>query len=310
MSQRIRIFSHRDLDGAGSVIQLKKIYPQAYYSLHGYDTVGESIMKFISQDSDSLIFITDLRIKEELAEILNKRGNVILLDHHPGTDKLAEKYDWVRYSDEYCGTVLVYNYLRKDNEGIKDYLKFVEAVNGWDLWTWKQMDTDISLSLNRLLYLLDFDEFITRFTDNPSLEFSSMEEWLLNKEDKKIRNYVESCVKNANSFRFIMYPKDNTFGIVATHYAVVIYAENYTNEIAEHYKNVETPFDFVMIINMKSKGVSLRSIKDTVNVKEIAEEFGGGGHARAAGFVINSAYLQKINEIIITGREPIKDGTV
>ena len=41
--------------------------------------------------------------------------------------------------------------------------------------------------------------------------------------------------------------------------------------------------DYIAIVNMSTRSVSYRTIKDDVDMGMIAKKYGGGGHAKAAG---------------------------
>ncbi len=277
-----RGFVHRDLDGVGCYILIKSIYPNAEITFHGYEEINESILNFCNQDSNSEIIIADLSIKENTLLELNERGHVLLFDHHPDTEKLFNKYkfDWCIYKENMCGSKILFNHLYK-NEDVDfyylDMMNLISAINSWDLWLWKKENQIESLQLNRLLYLLGFNNFINRFLNDPSLDFTESEMRLLKLEQQKIDNYIKCCAVNAS-----------IIDITNEYTAVVIFAENYINEIAEYYKDTINDYDLVAVINMKSKSVSLRSLKENVDVEKIAKIYKGGGHLNASGFKIQN----------------------
>ncbi len=56
--------------------------------------------------------------------------------------------------------------------------------------------------------------------------------------------------------------------------------------------------DFILVLTQEDKNKikgSLRTTKDNVNVAKLAQALGGGGHAKAAGFVINGQLVKNIN---------------
>ena len=62
---------------------------------------------------------------------------------------------------------------------------------------------------------------------------------------------------------------------------------------------------------------SLRAFHDTVDVSEISKKFGGGGHKKAAGFVLpiethpDSIFdIEKVARVIKKKRSPVKKSTV
>lgn len=105
----VKLFSHTDLDGIGCGIlaQLAFGKDNVEISYCDYDNIDSTVKEYLETEQDDTIpiYITDIRVNEETAELLNKRGNVKLLDHHP-TALGLNKYDW-------CDVVI------EDSKGIK-----------------------------------------------------------------------------------------------------------------------------------------------------------------------------------------------
>ncbi|MBD3359765.1 MAG: hypothetical protein GF365_03625 [Candidatus Buchananbacteria bacterium] len=56
--------------------------------------------------------------------------------------------------------------------------------------------------------------------------------------------------------------------------------------------------NFILVLTQESENQikgSLRTTKDTINVAKLAQALGGGGHAKAAGFVINGQLIKATN---------------
>ena len=94
----IKLFTHTDLDGVGCAILAKLAFGEEVdISYCNYDDINENVMNYLNHNDDSLsyIYITDIRVNEEVAELLDKRGGVVLLDHHPTALEL-NKYPWCK----------------------------------------------------------------------------------------------------------------------------------------------------------------------------------------------------------------------
>ena len=65
-----------------------------------------------------------------------------------------------------------------------------------------------------------------------------------------------------------------------------VFAEGYASELG-NYIISEDISDYVILINAQGKKVSLRSRKD-IDIRQIAENNGGGGHKNAAGCPIKN----------------------
>ena len=66
--------------------------------------------------------------------------------------------------------------------------------------------------------------------------------------------------------------------------------------------------DFVFIINYSRNSVSLRTVREDINLNEIGKYFhhDGGGHKKAAGFILDAESIPKIKEYAEMYLENIK----
>ena len=76
----------------------------------------------------------------------------------------------------------------------------------------------------------------------------------------------------------------------------LIFNERYKSELGNTLSIKNPELDFIIMINL-SGGISFRTNKD-IDLSEIAESLGGGGHKKACGAPIPNEYKEKlINEI-------------
>jgi len=149
----IKLITHNDLDGIGCEVVFKLLYGDEVDVL----SVGNNeVDNIVGQSLEELrfgiyeqLFITDLSVNEELAEIINKEGlKVQLLDHHPSATHL-NKYSFANVMTHLSdglkdsGTHLSFIYLLDKllnkglyNESLED---FVELVRQYDTWEWKEI---------------------------------------------------------------------------------------------------------------------------------------------------------------------------
>ena len=90
------------------------------------------------------------------------------------------------------------------------------------------------------------------------------------------------------------------------HMAGIVYAESYHSELGSELGKEYPHLDYLAILNMGGKRISLRTIHDHIDVSEIAGYFGGGGHQKASGcslteeaykqFVLDTFHLEPIQE--------------
>lgn len=238
------------------------------------------------------VFITDISITEELAEKINISSlfeHITLLDHHP-TALGLNKFYWCKVAVsnslemKTSGTELFYLYLffnyRFDNDidSNKSLEKFVSIVRDYDTWRWSILGEDgvICKQVNDLMYLYGRDKFITwcisEIHDDVFPRLYSADELLLNTKQKEIDEYVEE--KNEQLFTSPMCGRVCGF----------VFAEKYVSELGNRLCKMHPEIDYVAMIDMGSKTVSYRTVKDDIDLgKDVAQLFGGGGHPKAAG---------------------------
>ncbi|GMO63920.1 MAG: hypothetical protein Ta2D_10780 [Rickettsiales bacterium] len=281
------LFTHTDLDGAGCAILFKTFLQVDYvYCIgHGLDNkIDKEIEKTMSKynPSEVDVYIADISPNTtQMMEWLIKNCNsVVVLDHHKSQDFLL-KYKQFNYSLEKCGTSLVRDYLQKkglwEHKYLKDFDYFVDVINDIDLWL---LQDPFSKDLNKLFSFMGMSKFIEALTDRPQMmyRYNDIIDILNNTE----KNYIEKALEKK-------YP--------CACGGEYVFAENYGNEIGNNI--AENNDDKIgIVINMKNKSVSLRSIGD-IDISKIAIANGGGGHKNASGFAFET--LDELDKFIKTG---------
>ena len=70
-----------------------------------------------------------------------------------------------------------------------------------------------------------------------------------------------------------------------------VFAEKYQSQIGEECRRRKLDCLYVAVVSMKDGSVSLRSVKPGFDVSAVAKNYGGGGHAAAAGYRLDAAML-------------------
>ena len=84
---------------------------------------------------------------------------------------------------------------------------------------------------------------------------------------------------------------------IGDYLAGIVYAESYHSELGNELGKEYPHLDYIAMLNMGGKRISLRTIHDHVDVSEVAGHYGGGGHAKAAGCSLtNEAYKQFVTD--------------
>lgn len=302
----IKLFTHTDLDGVGCAIlaQLAFGKDNVDISYCNYDDIDQSVLDYVLRnlnDVSTSIFITDISVNEKMADLLNKRGNVRLFDHH-ATALWLNKYMWCTVSvDEpdktkTSGTMLFYQWLmlndncNKKLKMNKSLYNFVDLIRNYDTWRWKELGEDgvICKQVNDLLYLYGRDSFInwciSEIQDEVFPRLYKEDKFILQVRQSEIDKYIEE--KNKTMIINSMCGKVCGF----------VFADKFVSELGNRLCEMNPGIDFVAIINIDNRTVSYRTIKENINLGEdVAALFGGGGHSKAAG----SQFTDKIKLNVI-----------
>lgn len=283
-----KLLSHNDLDGVGCGILAKLAFgADVKVRYNSISSLNKEIEFFLENDSpDTFLFITDLSPDEENEKRLNKHyqdyKNIQLIDHHKTALQL-NNYEWgsvlveneegkLESATSLFYQFLVANELLQPTEAISE---FVELVRQYDTWEWEKNENRQAHNLNSLFFLVSVDEFeetmLERLSSSESFDFDEFEKKLLNMEEDKIERYIR------RKKREIVQTK------IGGYYVGVVYAESYISELGNELSKEHPHLDYIAILNMGSKKISLRTTHDHVDVSEIAATYGGGGHQKAAG---------------------------
>ena len=314
----IKLFTHTDLDGIGCAVLAYLAFGCGNVDVEfcNYDDVDEKVETLLSNsDLRNLydkIFITDISISEGLAKTIDvwiNPFNVRLFDHH-ATALCLNEYKWctVMVGHHYSGiktsgTELLSMHLFENEQFnyydahiIENIYRFVDIVRDYDTWRWKELGNDgiVCKQVNDLFHILGRDEFIKWAINQihglnyvtPLQEFpyfGEKELTLLEQKQREIDRYVEE--KNEQLFTSPMCGKVCGF----------VFAERFISELGNRLCEIHPEIDFVAIINMSSKTVSYRTVKDNIDLgRDVASLFGGGGHPKAAGSTFDNSVSMKI----------------
>lgn len=285
----IKLFTHRDLDGIGCAVLAQLTFGKNVDITYcNYDEVDSLVREYISNmdKEHDTCFITDISIKDDLASMINLeyKNNFRLFDHHKTALDL-NKYDWCvvetmnnKKGLQTCGTELFYEYLIEHKYLKEDVKDFVKLVTNYDTWRWTEVGNMglISKKMNDLLYLYGRDEFVKwcldKFKSRKSfLRFDKEDELLLQFNQKEIDKYIDSKEKEM----IISCDGEYKYGVV--------FAEKYFSELGNELCTRNPNLDYVAMVNVGTYSISYRTIKENVDVGQVAKRYGGGGHQKAAG---------------------------
>ncbi len=303
----VKLFSHTDLDGIGCGILAKLAFgDDVDISYCDYDNIDSSVREFIDSETEfDMCIITDIRVNEDTAKIIDERfDNFYLLDHHP-TALGLNKYDWCRVSIDdsdgikTSGTMLFYHWLalrgcfNEELEYSKSLERFADLVRNYDTWRWSELGEDgvICKQVNDLLYLYGRDDFIhwciSEIHDEVFPRLYAKDEVVLKIKQDEIDRYIEE--KNETMFTSLMCGRVCGF----------VFADRFVSELGNRLCKMHPEIDFVAMIDIDGCTVSYRTVKEDIDLgKDIASLFGGGGHPKAAGSEFSQSIKLKVIEEI------------
>ena len=293
---KVLLFTHKsDIDGMGNAVLAKLAFTDVEYVLCETINLQKEIKKYYDEGkiyAYDMIFVTDLWLEEPtLSKVANDarlKNKFFVFDHHKSAiEGHYDKYDFttIRIADErgLCsGTSLFYEwlvnnkFLNPETQKIRD---FSELTRKYDTWEWKtKYNVEMPHELTLLFDAVGCSNYIKLMFDKLSIDdgerftFSEIEKML-------IRNKIEQAEeKLANYAKQVYY--EEILGFKA---GIVFIDYEYRNDLTEYFRNHHYDMDFAMLIALDYGVISYRSIKDNVNVRLIAEAFGGKGHDKAAG---------------------------
>ena len=271
--------THNDLDGIGCAILMEKVFPDVKTFTIDYRELPEVLPRVLEKAKMSPVYITDIALTEELAKLCDDHGKVQHVDHHISSKKVSDKYPWSLFDVNNCATYLLWKMLSQ-YANLEDYKEFVELVDNYDTWGHGTQPTEKAKDLNRLLKMLGPDVFAQRFKHKSSVKFNDVEEAIINVDKHMEERYLQEAITYTQAMR----DKDgNIFLLVA--------AEQYTSSLGNYLLHQFEEAEYVVILDMLHDKASLRS-KGKVNVADLAKACGGGGHAKAAGFLMNDTAVK------------------
>ncbi|WP_027409351.1 DHH family phosphoesterase [Anoxybacteroides tepidamans] len=290
----IKLFTDSDLDGVGCALLAALAFgDQVHISYCSYRNLNERVQRFVEdhQDRESQLFITDLSVNAEVEQQLAERfaagGHVQLIDHH-ATALHFNRYPWGQVEPvnqqgmKTCATSLFYEFLvhqqyLERNETLDE---FVELVRQYDTWDWDENNNIRAKRLNDLFSMLGIDEFVKQMTERLQMQqpfsFTDMEEFVFQIEEKKVQRYIR------------MKQKHMVQTWIDEYCVGIVFAEQHISELGNMLSKRCPHLDLIAMINLGTKHIGFRTIHDAVDVAEFAKRFGGGGHPKASGCLMNA----------------------
>ncbi|MEO2154309.1 MAG: DHH family phosphoesterase [Nanoarchaeota archaeon] len=288
---KINVLVHNDLDGTGCLYLLSKVFGEE--NINFIKTSYKSFVKNFNRLANDLkennrekLIVCDLGLNKNQIDKLNLenvKGKLLWLDHHQWDKEIIDKikrYGEIVINTETCATGVVYNYF-KDKFNFSEFDKeLVELICDFDLWKLKK-----SITWKLSLALMNYDlEKYRKEKLNKGIVFDDELESIYEKNEQKIKELIEKYEKKGIKFN-----KDNE--------KILLAFDDRDNLlfITHLFEKLKEKYDTFIMVDQNGK----MSFRGKENVLKYAKAFGGGGHLKAAGAMINyHPFLKKINKLL------------
>lgn len=283
----ICVYHSADLDGICSGAIMRRRFPNALMVPYDY---GQAFPHDLIEDGDE-VFMADVSLPmDQMAQIALKAGNFTWIDHHVSAynDYLLEYHGMlpldlidVVYVQGKAACELCWEYFSPAKSSLEEFIPanipaVVRLLADYDVW--RNQDPD-HWNLVVLPFQYWFRSQVSSLSDfDPDcFSWESVNQEIL--AGKAIMDYVKKSDEKwalANSFR----------ATVLGHEAVCL---NSTRFSSQAFESVNKDCDLMVCFAFTGNKwkFSFYTEKDDVDCSQIAKHFGGGGHRKAAGCVVD-----------------------
>ena len=219
--------------------------------------------------------------KSTTKKMIKKAKNLLIIDHHKSAMVELHDISNTHFDMTKSGAILAWEYFHPG----KEPPKFIKYIQDRDLWAWElEYSKEFSAAFDMVPF--EFEEF-EKFEDSSVFDDAC-------KRGSYILAYSKTVVKKVSE----QAQKRKMNGKAV----LVVNSSHWMSEIGAR---LAPDCDFALIWywdhEEKMTKVSLRAFHEGVDVSEVAKNFGGGGHKKAAGFTLSK---EKHIEELFDNSEP------
>jgi oligoribonuclease NrnB/cAMP/cGMP phosphodiesterase (DHH superfamily) len=312
-SRTIQIISHGPscLDGVMAAAAIARFYDghRVLASLPGNNESDRAIQALRLRDKSGgdEIWITDLswtkpETAAHLKQLADDGARIFWIDHHRTAVSRADAPEFKvpfagkTLSEKFSAALLTFDFLKRREDELSSaekrrnfegFRRFAEIADDHDRWIHKIPESpDWALAVQTLGGIASYREIIKLG------------------EPKMSRRLREALRNGQDAMRKSMDLADATLVVRPLDGGMTLRTAccfGYSSEVAAHlYEN--TTRTVIALFDLRSQGVSLRRSPDCdVDLSKLAEQFGGGGHAAASGFMtseLRKAPAERLSEIL------------
>jgi len=282
---------------------------RVFASLPGNNESDRAIQNLKLRDKSGAdeIWITDLSWTQpntaaHLRQLSEAGARIFWIDHHrtavsrAGAPEFKVPFAGQVLSEEYSAARLTFEFLKHREEELssaekrcdfESFRRFAEIADDHDRWIHKIPESpDWALAVQTLGGIPSYREIVKL------------------REPKMSRRLREALRAGQEAMRRSMELADSTLVQRPLDNGVTLRTAccfGYSSEVAAHlYEN--TTRTVIALFDLRSQGVSLRRSPDCdVDLSKLAEQFGGGGHAAASGFMtpeLRKVPAERLSELL------------
>lgn len=304
------LVTHRNcMDGAGCAIMF--LAAGGKKENIRYIAAG-MVERFVKKDpiwkSDRFIIFADLGLNiPEYSDVMEKRGNCVVLDHHSTSQHMSGRY-WTTIDMDACGCELLRRYLVEGGfmkEQIDDaYRKLAHIIDDFDRFILNDNRSD---DMSMLMTFYGQEMFVEEFL-RPYLRFEDERFWtdfelktlkvLQRRRTEAIERILKKVkVREVNIDEFFNYP---------IRIAYVVTGDPNISKVMDAVLVNNPDCMMAVCVDPDRNSISLRS-KGIVDVGQFASIFGGGGHRGAAGHPVPpDLFDNMVDEVHLIGTSTIE----
>jgi len=273
---------------------------------------------------------------------LNIKLDLQLIDHHISGMESSKLYHWYYLNTEFSAAKLTYLWLVNNYKNIKKYEKIAHLIDISDTYKERDRYFEKSKILSNIIYkelkypdiLIDYQrenyfyiikkiskeiykknktiKILKKYIDiqNNFLNKYIYNKYIINDNeitiDNKLIYYIYTIINNELDFENEIKTIDFEFNEKKIKLIIFYNFDMIHQELSKYILNSNNDIDISINIT-KSGYVSLRTIKENLNLNELSKEyFNGGGHQKAAGGLINNFKSYSYNETLSIMKKILK----